>query len=60
MSIQLYQEILSWFNTLNSTHIKFLLTKFYLKIAPLLLLAMTSDADWICLSSVATNKNVHI
>ena len=50
MSIQFYQEILLWFNTLKNTHISLSVDQMLLQNYPLLLLAMTSDADWIALS----------
>ena len=50
MSIQFYQEILLLFNTLKNTHISLSVDQMLLQNYPLLLLAMTSDADWICLS----------
>ena len=49
-NVQFYQEILSWFNTLNNIHIKLSIDQIFLQNYPLLLLMMTSDADWICLS----------
>ena len=52
MSIQFYQEILLWFNTLKNTHISLSVDQMLLQNYPLLLLAMTSDADWICLSNL--------
>ena len=50
MSIQFYQEILLLFNTLKNTHISLSVDQMLLQNYPLLLLAMTSDADWISLS----------
>ena len=50
MSIQFYQEILLLFNTLKNTHISLSVDQMLLQNYPLLLLAMASDADWICLS----------
>ena len=50
MSFQYYHEILSLFNTLNSTHISLSIDQILLQNYPLLLLAMTSYADQICLS----------